>query len=98
MAILNMLRPYDGSGHYVLIVEDSPVDFEIISRSFLKVEFTPSVHHCTDGDQALNFLGLADSNTCPIRKPSLILLDLNLPGTDGRQVRKEEFTVPIMLP
>lgn len=78
------LEQYNGEGHYVLIVEDSPVDFEIISRSFLRVEFKPAVYHCTDGDEALEFLMLPHSK----KQPSLILLDLNLPGTDGRHVLK----------
>jgi len=70
---------------YVLIVEDSPVDFEIISRAFRKIEFTPKIHHCQNGDTALDFLNKT-SNESAQTSPTLVLLDLNLPGTDGRQV------------
>ncbi|HOO50873.1 MAG TPA: response regulator [Alphaproteobacteria bacterium] len=70
---------------YVLIVEDSPVDFEIISRAFRKIEFQPKIHHCEDGDQALDFLS-NKQNAYIAEAPTLVLLDLNLPGTDGRTV------------
>ncbi len=70
---------------YVLIVEDSPVDFEIISRAFRKIEFTPKIHHCQNGDTALDFLNKKSDESAPTN-PTLVLLDLNLPGTDGRQV------------
>jgi CheY-like chemotaxis protein len=82
----SVISPMD---NYILIVEDSPIDFEIISRAFKRVEFTPEIHHCSDGDEALQFLAKSiNPNTSP-RKPSLVLLDLNLPGTDGRQVLAE---------
>jgi CheY-like chemotaxis protein len=45
-----------------------------------------AVHRCTTGDQALNYLyrreEYTDAALAP--RPNLILLDLNLPGTDGR--------------
>ncbi len=72
--------------HYVLIVEDSPVDFEIISRAFKRVEFSPKILRCEDGDQALNFLESSITHNSLTGKPLLVLLDLNLPGTDGREV------------
>jgi CheY-like chemotaxis protein len=72
--------------HFVLIVEDSPVDFEIISRAFKRVEFSPKIHRCEDGDQALNFLVSSIARDSMTGKPLLVLLDLNLPGTDGREV------------
>ncbi|HNQ92076.1 MAG TPA: response regulator [Alphaproteobacteria bacterium] len=81
----NLSMPNCG-GYYVLIVEDSPVDFEIMSRAFRKIKFSPCIHHCEDGDKALNFLEMAADGQLPDGKPLMVLLDLNLPGTDGRQV------------
>ncbi|MFA7276339.1 MAG: response regulator [Pseudobdellovibrionaceae bacterium] len=71
---------------YILIVEDSPVDFEIIARAFRRVEFAPAVRHCRDGDEAVRLLESTLNPISPISPPSLVLLDLNLPGVDGRQV------------
>ncbi|NND60965.1 MAG: response regulator [Gammaproteobacteria bacterium] len=70
----------------LLIVEDSPEDFELIRRGLLKAGLEHSLHHCLDGDAALDYLQAQDAN---VRLPALILLDLNLPGTDGKQVLEE---------
>ena len=88
---------------YILIVEDSPVDYEIVTRSLRKAGIALPIHHCESGDEALDFLlpqGIADQ---AIDHPTLILLDLNLPGTDGREVLariKEDATtkaIPIVV-
>lgn len=75
----------------ILLVEDSPEDFEVTRRAFRKSGLKNPVVLCTDGDQALDFLHrrgrYADPAMSP--RPGIILLDLNLPGTDGRQVLEE---------
>lgn len=75
----------------ILLVEDSPEDFEVTRRAFRKSGLKNPVVLCTDGDQALDFLHrrgrYADPALSP--RPGIILLDLNLPGTDGRQVLEE---------
>jgi len=75
----------------ILLVEDSPEDFEATRRAFRKSGLKNPVVLCTDGDQALDFLHrrgrYADPALSP--RPGIILLDLNLPGTDGRQVLEE---------
>lgn len=72
----------------LLVVEDSEYDFETLLRVFKQLSFKASIYHCLDGDEALDFLfhkgKYEDTKINPI--PSLILLDLNLPGTDGRDV------------
>lgn len=74
------------NNHYVLVVEDSEIDYEIIVRTFKRVEFFPEIYHVKDGDEALDFLNLVSQVNSKKSMPSLVLLDLNLPGTDGRQV------------
>lgn len=69
----------DDDSRYILIVEDSPEDYQITLRALRKAGMKTPVHHCEDGDCALDFL---EQNAL---RPSLILLDLNLPGTDGRE-------------
>ena len=75
----------------ILIVEDGDEDFETTIRAFRQVRMGNEVIRCNDGDSALDYLfrrGLyVDPASSP--RPTLILLDLNLPGTDGREVLRK---------
>ena len=77
--------------HPILLVEDSPEDYQITVRALRRSNLANPLYHCIDGDDALNFLyrrgAYSDPTTSP--RPGLILLDLNLPGTDGRAVLAE---------
>ena len=74
--------------HSILLVEDSDEDFETARRAFAKAKLANPIIRCSDGDEALDFLferrNAMDQTNAPL--PALILLDLNLPGTDGREV------------
>jgi CheY-like chemotaxis protein len=73
----------------LLVIEDSDEDFEALSRIINQVcTFPIAVHRCINGDDALDFLNQAATyhDLSDASKPGLILLDLNLPGTDGREV------------
>jgi two-component system response regulator len=67
----------------ILLVEDNEDDYEATVRSLKKNHFLNPVHWCKSGRDALEFLQAAIT-TGPL--PDLILLDLNMPGIDGRQV------------
>jgi CheY-like chemotaxis protein len=75
----------------ILLVEDSPEDFEATQRAFQKSGLKNPLVRCEDGDQALDYLHRRGEYADPARspRPGVILLDLNLPGTDGRQVLSE---------
>jgi CheY-like chemotaxis protein len=75
----------------LLLVEDSPEDREATIRAFKKCGFTGAIICCTDGDDALAYLHREGKYQPPahVPRPALILLDLNMPGTDGRQVLAE---------
>lgn len=70
----------------ILMIEDSPEDYESTVRIFRKSGLANPVHHCENGEEALDYLyrnGIyADPEKSP--RPCLILLDLNMPGLDGR--------------
>lgn len=72
----------------LLVVEDSNEDFEALQRLLGRSSLTIPVQRCVNGDQALAFLyrtgAYEDRQRSP--RPGLIVLDLNLPGTDGREV------------
>lgn len=78
----------------LLLVEDSDEDYEAMTRVLRKLGVTVPVHRCTDGDTLLEYLQHADhpenvsQEDAPII-PSAILLDLNLPGTDGREALRQ---------
>jgi two-component system response regulator len=71
----------------ILLVEDSEDDYEATLRAFKKASLHNHVHWCKSGQEALDFLkheGLyRDTSKSPL--PGLILLDLNMPGIDGRK-------------
>jgi two-component system response regulator len=72
----------------ILLVEDSSDDYEAAIRSFKAAHLDNPVHWCKTGQDALDYLrheGIhAQAPAGP--KPALILLDLNMPGIDGRKV------------
>ena len=65
----------------IMIVEDSADDFEAISRAFKINTILNPVNHFVNGEDAMNFLF---NNNTEDKLPALILLDLNMPKTDGR--------------
>ena len=76
------------NGRTILLVEDSPEDYEATVRSLRKARLRNPIFRCKDGDAALDYLyqrgPYASPDAAP--RPGIILLDLNLPGTDGREV------------
>ncbi len=77
--------------HMILLIEDSPEDYAATVRAFKKAGLANPIVRCADGEEALDYLYQRGAYTEPGRaaRPSLILLDLNLPGTSGREVLAE---------
>lgn len=75
----------------ILLVEDSPEDYEATVRGLRKACMANPILHCENGDEALDYLfrrgKYEDPNETP--RPGLIMLDLNMPGTDGRETLLE---------
>lgn len=71
----------------ILIVEDSEDDYEATTRAFKKANLYNPVFWCKSGHECLDFLkgeGIYATSE-KLVKPGLILLDLNMPGIDGRK-------------
>jgi chemotaxis family two-component system response regulator Rcp1 len=64
----------------ILLVEDNNADAILLQEALRAADVAHPVDHVTDGEQALAHLRAAET------PPGLVLLDLNLPRMDGREV------------
>jgi CheY-like chemotaxis protein len=69
----------------ILLVEDDPADELMTREAFQDNKIGNTLHVCTDGEEALEFL-YRRGEYADAARPDLILLDLNLPKYDGRAV------------
>jgi chemotaxis family two-component system response regulator Rcp1 len=72
----------------VLLVEDSPGDVRLTREALKTAKVLINLHVASDGTEAMAFLKREGGHTNAAR-PDLILLDLNLPKKDGREVLGE---------
>ena len=72
----------------ILFIEDSDDDFFAAERAFKKAGLKNTIRRLTNGDRAIDYLThrgeFEEPDSAPL--PGIILLDLNLPGLDGRDV------------
>jgi CheY-like chemotaxis protein len=72
----------------ILLVDDNPADVRLVREALYESRLRNELHVVGDGEEALAFLrreaGFADA-----RRPDLVLLDLNLPKKNGREVLAE---------
>jgi CheY-like chemotaxis protein len=72
----------------VLVVEDNPPDARLIGELLRSGPLAKTVHIVGSGDEAVSFLRRRGAHANAPR-PQLVVLDLNLPGCDGRDVLTE---------
>jgi two-component system, response regulator len=90
---------------HILIVEDNEDDYEATERSFRRARFLNPISWCRNGQDALDFLRGEGKHARAegALQADLILLDLNMPGLDGRRVLEivkadERFkTIPVVV-
>ena len=72
----------------VLIADDEPADFFLMKQSFEKARVVCDLRYVEDGQQTMDYLlrqgAYQDPQTSP--RPDLVLLDLNMPKLNGREV------------
>lgn len=82
----------------ILLVEDNRMDVELTLDAFNEAKLLNTIHVAPNGQDALNYLfgrgKYADRNTYPL--PSLVLLDLKLPGIDGFEVLRQIKLTPVL--
>jgi two-component system response regulator len=69
----------------ILIVEDNPGDVRLIQEILNDVDISYNLYFASDGDVALQMLK-REGVYCDVPRPDLILLDMNLPKKDGKEV------------
>lgn len=72
----------------ILLVEDSPADIRLTQEALKENKLKINLHIVTDGVEAMEFLRKQNKYK-DVPTPDLMLLDLNMPRKDGREVLKE---------
>ena len=72
----------------ILLVEDNPGDVRLTEEGLKEGKIKNNLHVACDGKEAMDFLKRKGKFSNSVR-PDLILLDLNLPKKDGREVLRE---------
>ena len=79
----------------VLLVEDSAGDVRLTREAFKDAKVHINLHVASDGIDAMAFLR-REGEHANVPRPDLILLDLNLPKKDGREVLEEIKETPAL--
>jgi CheY-like chemotaxis protein len=90
------MSPLNGKAAVILLAEDDPGDRELVRRAFKNSKIGNDLRIVEDGEEALDYLlrrGKYNDPTVAIR-PDLILLDLNMPKIDGREVLNQIRATP----
>lgn len=78
-----MIKPVE-----ILLVEDNPGDADLAIEALKESKMINNLHVVDDGEKATDFLFKRGEYSNAV-KPDLIILDLNLPKKDGREVLEE---------
>lgn len=72
----------------ILLVEDDPGDVDLMKESLKESKIAIDMSVVGDGVEAMTYLRKEGRYSC-VNRPNIILLDLNLPKKDGREVLQE---------
>jgi len=72
----------------ILLVEDNPADIRLVQEVFKEARINNKMHVTLNGEKAMQLLR-RESEYAHVSRPDLIILDLNLPKKDGKEVLKE---------
>lgn len=72
----------------ILLVEPNPGDTRLFTESFDEAKLANNLHTVTDGEDALDFVHQRGPYA-EMPRPDLVLLELQLPGTSGKEILSE---------
>lgn len=83
---------------HILHIEDDEVDSMVMKRALKKTELDFTYHHAKNGLEALDMLRGANGAEKLEPRPSVILLDLNMPQMNGHEFLRELRSDPLLKP
>ncbi len=75
----------DPAAFVILLAEDEPADAHLVKTALAECGIQAQLHHARDGQEVLDFLRRQGPRFAAAPRPSLILLDLNMPRMDGHE-------------
>lgn len=82
-------QPQTPQTYQILLVEDDLGDAGLVRIALKRGSYPVALHHVKNGNEALAFLRRIGADFAAAPRPSLILLDLNLPGRSGHEILEE---------
>jgi chemotaxis family two-component system response regulator Rcp1 len=83
-----MMKHTDGRPVEILLVEDNPGDVRLMVEALKDAKVNNNLHVANNGETAMDFLR-REGDYVDVPVPDLVMLDLNLPKKDGREVLAE---------
>lgn len=84
------MKKFNGNPAVILLAEDNEGDARLAKEALDECKLRNELHHVKDGVETMEYLThTAKYNTQNAPRPDVILLDLNMPRKDGREVLEE---------